>query len=138
MGDFIIYCDGASRGNPGEAGIGYVIADREGAVLKEESDYLGQATNNVAEYTALVRSLQNSLKLGARRVKVYSDSELMVKQIKGEYKVKNPGLAPLYRQAMELISQLEAFNIIHIPRDRNKKADELANKGIDAALTEQS
>jgi ribonuclease HI len=131
MGDFIIYCDGASRGNPGEAGIGYVIADREGAVLKEESDYLGQATNNVAEYTALVRSLQNSLKLGARRVKVYSDSELMVKQIKGEYKVKNPGLAPLYRQAMELISQLEAFNIIHIPRDRNKKADELANKGID-------
>ena len=138
MGDFIIYCDGASRGNPGEAGIGYVIADREGAVLKEESDYLGQATNNVAEYTALVRSLQNSLKLGARRVKVYSDSELMVKQIKGEYKVKNPGLAPLYRQAMELISQLEAFNIIHIPRDRNKKADELANKGIDAALTQQS
>lgn len=137
MGDFIIYCDGASRGNPGEAGIGYVIADREGAVLKEESDYLGQATNNVAEYTALVRSLQNSLKLGARRVKVYSDSELMVKQIKGEYKVKNPGLAPLYRQAMELISQLEAFNIIHIPRDRNKKADELANKGIDAGLTEQ-
>lgn len=138
MGDIIIHCDGASRGNPGEAGIGYVIADREGVVLKEECDYLGQSTNNVAEYTALVRSLQDSLKLGARRVKVYSDSELMVKQIKGEYKVKSPGLAPLYRQAKELISQFEAFNIIHIPRDRNKQADELANKGIDAALTQQS
>jgi len=135
MYDITIYCDGASRGNPGHAGIGYLIYDSEGNVLKEESDYLGQATNNVAEYTALIRSLQDSLKLGAGRVRVCSDSELMVKQIKGEYKVKSPGLEPLFRQAKGLIARFDSFGIEHIPRDKNKLADQLANKGIDAALT---
>lgn len=135
MESYKIYCDGASRGNPGEAGIGYVIADADGVVLKEESDYLGQATNNVAEYTALIRALQDSLKLGLPRVKVCSDSELIVKQIKGEYKVKSPGLAPLYSQVVGLISRFEAFEIEHIPRAENKQADQLANKGIDDVLT---
>lgn len=135
MTELIIHCDGASRGNPGDAGIGYVIEDKSGVPLKEESDYLGKATNNVAEYTALIRSLQDSLKLGAKRVTVFSDSELMVKQIKGEYRVKNPGLAPLYQQVAGLIAKFEAFEIIHIPREENKAADQLANIGIDAALT---
>ena len=135
MSDLEIYCDGASRGNPGQAGIGYIIADTVGAVLKEESDYLGQATNNVAEYTALIRALQDSLKLGARRVKINSDSELMVKQIKGEYRVKSPGLAPLFQQAVGLLARFDAFEIKHIPREQNKRADQLANRGIDAALT---
>lgn len=135
MTEFVIHCDGASRGNPGDAGIGYVIADSSGVSVKEECDYLGQATNNVAEYTALIRALQDSLKLGAKGVTVYSDSELLVKQIKGEYRVKNPGLAPLYQQAAGLIARFNAFSIAHIPRAENKKADQLANKGIDAALT---
>lgn len=129
-----VYCDGASRGNPGEAGIGYVIIDAGGEVIKEESDYLGLATNNVAEYTALIRSLQDSLKLGAGSVHVCSDSQLMVRQIKGEYKVKSPGLAPLFRQVMGLIATFEDFEIRYIPREQNKYADLLANKGIDSAL----
>ncbi|HHX94444.1 MAG TPA: ribonuclease HI family protein [Clostridia bacterium] len=137
MRNFTVYCDGASRGNPGEAGIGYIIIDGNGKVLKEESDYLGQATNNVAEYTALVRSLQDSLKLGAKSVQVYSDSELMVKQIKGEYRVKNPGLAPLFQQVSGLIARFDNFKIDHVPREKNKKADSLANKGIDAVLTQE-
>lgn len=134
MIDLTIHCDGASRGNPGQAGIGYVIADSVGAILKEESDYLGQATNNVAEYSALIRSLQDSLKLGARKIRVFTDSELMVKQIKGEYKVKSEGLAPLFQQAVGLIACFEDFEIEHIPRLKNKRADQLANLGIDAAL----
>lgn len=133
--DLLIHCDGASRGNPGQAGIGYVIAAPGGKVLKEEWDYLGQATNNAAEYTALIRSLQDSLKLGGRRVQVCSDSELVVKQIKGEYRVKSPGLEPLFRQAAGLIACFEKFEIKHVPRAQNKHADALANRGIDAALT---
>ena len=135
MKKLTVYCDGASRGNPGEAGIGYIIVDADGTVIKEESDYLGQATNNVAEYTALIRSLQDSIKLGASSVQVYSDSELMVKQIKGEYRVKNPGLAPLFQQASGLIAKLKDFRIDHVPREKNKKADSLANRGIDSVLT---
>ena len=133
--EVIIHCDGASRGNPGEAGIGYIIESTLGVPLKEECDYLGQATNNVAEYTALVRALQDSLKLGAKRVQVYADSELMVKQIKGEYRVKNQRLAPLYQQAAGLLGKFESYTIAHVPRKENKVADALANKGIDAALT---
>jgi len=135
MKEVYIHCDGASRGNPGEAGIGYIISDSKGDVLEEKWDYLGQATNNVAEYTALVRALQDSIKLGARQVHVYSDSELLVKQIKGEYRVKNPGLAQLFRQVAGLIACFESFSITHIPREENKIADKLANKGIDSALT---
>lgn len=132
MLELTVYCDGASRGNPGEAGIGYVIYGSDGAVLKEESDYLGKATNNVAEYTALIRSLQDSLKLGGSRVQVYSDSELIVKQIKGEYRVKSPGLEPLFLQAKGLCARFDSFEIKHVSREKNKVADQLANKGIDS------
>lgn len=137
MLELTVYCDGASRGNPGQAGIGYIIYGADGLVLKEESDYLGEATNNVAEYTALIRSLQDSLKIGGSKVKVCSDSELMVKQINGEYKVKSPGLEPLYLQAKGLIARFDSFEIKHIPREKNTAADQLANKGIDSALTKR-
>lgn len=131
MGKLLVYSDGASRGNPGEAGIGYVIKNHKGEVIKEVSDYLGRATNNVAEYTALVRALQDGLKLGGKEVEVYVDSELLVKQIKGEYRVKNKGLIPLYNQVMSLIDKFDKFVIAHVPREQNKEADRLANDGID-------
>jgi len=126
-----VYSDGASRGNPGEAGIGYVIKNQKGEVIKEVSDYLGRATNNVAEYTALIRALQDGLKLGGKEVEVYVDSELLVKQIKGEYRVKNKGLIPLYNQVMSLIDKFDKFVIVHVPREQNKEADRLANDGIE-------
>ncbi|NLK01429.1 MAG: ribonuclease HI family protein [Clostridia bacterium] len=136
MGKLIIHCDGASRGNPGEAGIGYIIRNESGEVLEEASYYLGKATNNVAEYSALVRALQDCLKLGCREVEAYLDSELVVKQINGEYRVKNEGLKPLYKQAMGLLETLDKFKVKHIPRAKNKDADALANKGIDDILTD--
>lgn len=128
-----IYCDGAARGNPGPAGIGVVI--KTGAkVLKEISDYAGKATNNVAEYLALIRGLEEALLLRATEADVYSDSELMVKQIKGEYRVKSEGLIPLFYQAAVLIRKFKRFSISHHVRDENKHADELANRGIDERL----
>ncbi|NLC77948.1 MAG: ribonuclease HI family protein [Clostridia bacterium] len=127
----VIYTDGAARGNPGPAGIGAVIQNEEGEVLSEISSFLGQATNNIAEYTALVTALEKAAALKAREVLLYTDSELVVKQIKGEYRVKNEGLKPLYRKAKELIQQFDLFTIVHIPREQNKVADGLANKGID-------
>jgi len=131
LGKLLVYSDGASRGNPGEAGIGYVIKNQKGEVIKEVSDYLGRATNNVAEYTALIRALQDGLKLGGKEVEVYVDSELLVKQIKGEYRVKNKGLIPLYNQVMSLIDKFDKFVIVHVPREQNKEADRLANDGIE-------
>lgn len=135
MKKLIVYCDGASRGNPGEAGIGCVIENERGEVIKKISDYLGTATNNIAEYNALVRSLQECLNLKGGSVEVYMDSELIVKQINGEYKVKNKGLMPLYQQAVGIIKKFNNFSIKHIPREKNKEADKLANEGIDSMLT---
>lgn len=127
----VIYTDGAARGNPGPAGIGVVIKNDKGEVLQEISSFLGQATNNVAEYTALITALEKAVALNAREVQVFTDSELVVKQIKGEYRVKNEGLKPLYQKAKKLIGQLDGFTITHVPRDKNSEADRLANRGID-------
>ena len=125
-----IYTDGAARGNPGPAGIGIVmIKDEE--VLQEISDYIGEATNNVAEYMALIRGLEEAIDMDIKRIDVFADSELMVKQMKGEYRVKNQGLIPLAIQAQSLIKQLTHFSITHIRREQNKLADQLANLGID-------
>jgi len=135
MSKLFVYCDGASRGNPGEAGIGYVIKDERGEVIKKVGDYIGRATNNAAEYTALKRALLDCLKLKGKEVAVYSYSELMVKQLKGEYRVKNQGLIILYNEIMDLIQRFDTFNINHIPREKNKEADKLANLGIDEGLT---
>ncbi|MFA6431369.1 MAG: ribonuclease HI family protein [Candidatus Margulisiibacteriota bacterium] len=125
-----VYIDGAARGNPGPAGIGIVIKKGEGTI-KEIADYIGEATNNVAEYTAFVCGLERVIHLKATEVHFYSDSELLVKQIKGEYQVKNAGLKPFYLRATSLIKKLKKFSISHIPREKNLEADMLANCGID-------
>jgi ribonuclease HI len=125
-----IYFDGAARGNPGPAGIGVVV--KKGATtLAEISDFIGKATNNVAEYIAFIRGLEEALVLGATKAECFSDSELLVKQINGEYKVKNEGLIPLHHHAKSLIRKFKTFIISHTYRKENKHADELANRGID-------
>ena len=127
-----IHTDGASRGNPGEAAFAYVIS-RDGQPPIEEADCLGEMTNNQAEYTALVRALEHALELGARhRVIVHSDSELMVKQMNGEYRVKNEELRDLYEQACALRRRFDGpVTIRHVRREQNKRADQLCNEALD-------
>jgi ribonuclease HI len=127
-----IHTDGASRGNPGAAAFAYVI-ERDGEPPIEEADCLGEMTNNQAEYTALVRALEHALELGPQhRVIVHSDSELMVKQMSGEYRVKNEDLRDLYEQACQLRKRFEGtVTIRHVRRDQNKRADELCNEALD-------
>jgi probable phosphoglycerate mutase len=128
------HCDGGARGNPGPAGFGALIQDAEGRVLAELSEFLGIQTNNFAEYSGLLASLDFALAHGHRRLRVVSDSELMVKQIQGKYQVKSPGLKPLYEQAKKKISQLEGFEIVHALRHKNKDADRLANEAMDRGM----
>ncbi|MFO0925547.1 MAG: ribonuclease HI family protein [Gemmataceae bacterium] len=127
-----IHTDGASRGNPGEAAFAYTIA-RDGDTVAEEAGRLGQMTNNQAEYTALVRALEHALRLGAEhRVLIHSDSELMVKQMRGEYKVKNEDLRGLYDQARRLVHDIAGLvTFKHVRRELNKRADELCNMALD-------
>jgi ribonuclease HI len=125
------HCDGGARGNPGPAGFGAVVTGADGAVLAELSEFLGVQTNNFAEYSGLLASLDFALKHGHRRLRVVSDSELMVKQIQGKYQVKSPGLRPLFEQARKKIAQLEGFEIVHALRHKNKDADRLANQAMD-------
>ncbi len=132
-----VYVDGASRGNPGPAGIGIVIKQGN-KILLEIGSYIGKTTNNVAEYMALIRGLEEAIIMGDENVKVISDSELLVKQIKGEYKVKNEGLKPLFLHAKELIKKLKNFEIEHAFREENKHADKLANQGIDSQSTKDA
>jgi len=129
----IIYVDGASRGNPGPAGVGAILTDEEG-LYQEYLEYIGEATNNVAEYRALLLALQKAQLLYPRTVKVFSDSELLVKQLRGEYQVKNPRLLQLYRKVRTFLSSFSSFQIEHVKRERNWRADELANLAIDRAL----
>ncbi len=128
---FSIYVDGASRGNPGLAGAGAVIKDGEGNVIKRIKRSLGITTNNIAEYRALILGLKGAKRLGLSRVKIFADSELVVKQLKGEYRVKNEGLKPLHSEARDLARGFEGFTITYISRDKNAEADRLANKAID-------
>ena len=125
------HCDGGSRGNPGPSGFGALITDGSGAVLAELSDYLGIRTNNYAEYSGLLAVLAWALENGHLQVKLVSDSELMVKQIQGKYKVNSPDLKPLWQQAKELIAKLDRFEISHALRHKNKEADALANQAMD-------
>jgi probable phosphoglycerate mutase len=128
------HCDGGARGNPGPAGFGAVVQDGSGNMLAELSDFLGIQTNNVAEYSGLLAVLSYALAHGHRRLRVVSDSELMVKQIQGKYQVKSPGLRPLYEQARKKIAQLERFEITHALRHKNKDADRLANEAMDRGM----
>lgn len=130
--------DGAARGNPGEAGCGAVICDGTGAVLKELCRYLGHATNNVAEYEGLLMGLEGVLQMGGRRLRVRSDSELLVRQLNGQYRVKDEKLKRLHQRALGLLQRLEAYHIIHVAREHNRLADRLANRAIDSALNKKS
>lgn len=126
-----IYTDGAARGNPGPAGAGWVIRTAEGEVLAERCKYLGELTNNQAEYQALLLALEEALKLKGERIAIFADSELMVRQIKGEYKVKNEGLRPLFQRMVLTLSKFKEYTVNHLRREENELADELANKAID-------
>ena len=131
VGWFIAHCDGGSRGNPGPAGYGAVIQDPKGNIVARLSDYLGRQTNNFAEYKGLLAVLSWAVSHGAKRLRVISDSELMVKQMKGQYKVANPGLRALWEEAKGLSKQLEGFEIRHTLRGGNREADQLANEAMD-------
>jgi ribonuclease HI len=126
-----IYTDGGSRGNPGPAAYAYVI-QRPGQPDIEEKAFLGRTTNNIAEYTGLVKALEHARHLGFTRIIVLSDSELMVKQLNGDYRVKNEGLVPLYEQAVRLRKQFAFAAIRHIRREFNKQADRLCNEAMDS------
>jgi ribonuclease HI len=125
------HCDGGARGNPGPAGYGAVLADESGHVLAELSEFLGNRTNNYAEYSGLLGCLQYALEHKIPRLRVVSDSELMVKQIQGKYKVNSPDLRPLWEEARRRIAQLDLFEITHALRHKNKAADQLANDAMD-------
>ncbi|MDU9050884.1 MAG: ribonuclease HI family protein [Candidatus Electrothrix sp. Rat3] len=126
-----LFTDGASRGNPGEAGAGSVLFDGDGGELAARSLYLGQCTNNVAEYKALIMGLQSVLELDCGKVEIFLDSQLIVRQIQGQYKVKHPALKPLFEEVKGLLAKVNNWSIAHVPREQNKRADELANRGID-------
>ncbi len=133
-GWFTAHCDGGARGNPGPAGYGAVIEDPEGRVVARLSEYLGRQTNNYAEYKGLLAVLEWALANGVRRLRVVSDSELMVRQMKGRYKVKNPGLRPLWEEAQRRALKLEGFEMRHTLRGGNKEADRLANEAMDKGM----
>jgi ribonuclease HI len=127
----IINADGAARGNPGPAAIGVIIKDTKGNLVASISRRIGTATNNQAEYRAIIAGLEEAVKLGARQAKVYSDSELVVKQINGRYRVKNTSLRILYEKVVKLTGRFENFSIHHVPRARSTEADSLANRALD-------
>jgi probable phosphoglycerate mutase len=128
------HCDGGARGNPGPAGYGAEICDSNGQVIAELSEFLGIRTNNFAEYSGLLGCLQFAIENGHSRLRVVSDSELMVKQIQGKYQVKSPDLKPLYEEAKRRIAKLERFEISHALRHKNKDADRLANEAMDRGM----
>jgi ribonuclease HI len=131
--ELTIYSDGASRNNPGQAGAGVYIV--EGNHPREKiARYLGDTTNNIAEYSAAIIGLEYALSRRASRVRLLADSELLVKQLNGEYKVKNEGLKPLYCKAKELIAKIGSVEVKYIPREMNREADALANRAIDEKL----
>jgi ribonuclease HI len=132
--EWLLMVDGAARGNPGEAGCSAVIFAADGNVVKELSRYLGRATNNVAEYEGLLMGLEALLQMGAKKIQIQSDSQLLVRQLNGEYRVKDEKLKLLFSRAMELLRQFDSYRINHVYRDANKLADRLANRAIDQVL----
>jgi len=129
-----VHIDGASRGNPGPAGVGVVFLGPDGAVVERLHQGIGEVTNNVAEYSALLLALDRAAALGLEDLEIYSDSELLVRQLQGRYQVRHPALRPLYARARERICALRRFAIHHVPRELNSEADALANRGIDEAM----
>lgn len=134
----ILFCDGGARGNPGPAAAGFVLrkwsAGGASELLQSDGIYLGIATNNEAEYKALILGLQAAIALGLKRLAIRLDSELLVRQLLRRYRVKNERLKPLFGEAVALLGKLDWWEAVHVPRDHNKEADELVNAALDAAL----
>jgi len=133
MGQFKFYIDGASKGNPGPSGIGVVIC-REGSTIKNIASFIGKTTNNIAEYTALIYALQEGLILKAENIEINTDSQLLYRQIKKIYKIKNANILGLYNQALRLMAAFKQVSIKYIPRKDNRGADKLANKAVKEAV----
>jgi ribonuclease H / adenosylcobalamin/alpha-ribazole phosphatase len=133
-GHLIVACDGASRGNPGPAGIGVEITNEGGEVLAEIARGIGETTNNVAEYTAVIEGLARAADLGAGSVTLRSDSQLLISQLTGRYRVKAPHLQPLHRRARSIAAGFDRVSFEHVPREENVEADRLANEGVDRWL----
>ena len=131
----IIYTDGACRGNPGPAAIGAVLEDESGHRVSEISRYIGHSTNNRAEYLAAIAALEEASRLCAERIELRLDSELVVRQLQGEYRVRNKDLKPLVKRARELLDSFSCFTIKHVPREQNRSADALANRALDKRLS---
>ena len=129
----VVHVDGGARGNPGPAAIGIVVSSPAGEVLREEGRYIGEATNNVAEYRALLRGLELARELGARAVEVVNDSELVARQVAGQYKVKHAGLKPLFVEAIQALREFDRWSVRSVPRAQNAGADALVNQALDAA-----
>ncbi|MGI8584843.1 MAG: ribonuclease HI family protein [Thermoleophilaceae bacterium] len=130
----MVHVDGGARGNPGPAAAAAVASEPDGPVLAEESAYIGETTNNVAEYRALVLGIELARRLGATEVEVVNDSELVARQVGGQYKVKHAGLRPLHREAMEALRSFDRWSVRAVRREQNERADELVNAALDEAL----
>jgi ribonuclease HI len=129
----VLHVDGGARGNPGPAAIGVVVSSEDGEVLEELGERIGVATNNVAEYRALLRGLERAAALGARELELINDSELVARQLNGIYKVKHPAMRPLYEEAMAALRGFDRWSIRSVPRSENAEADRLVNVALDAA-----
>jgi len=135
--EIVAYTDGGARGNPGPAAYGVVIQSADGHPVAQLHKYLGEATNNEAEYQGLLAALEYALEHDVCSLRVFSDSELLVRQILKQYKVKSGGLRPLYERAQEMIGRLKAFSIAHVRREQNREADRLVNQAIDGHFSPQ-
>ncbi len=134
MNRITIYTDGAARGNPGPAGAGAILTKDDGQVIVEVCRYLGEMTNNQAEYRALILAIEEAKRIGATDVAIFTDSELVVKQLTGDYRVKNEGIKPLHKKILELLREIGDYTIEHVPRENNRHADKLANLAIDGKI----
>lgn len=129
----VLHVDGGARGNPGPAAIGVVISGADGTVIDEVAERIGPATNNVAEYRAVLRALERARELGADEIEIIGDSELIARQLSGAYKVRHPAMKPLHEQAMAALAGFERWHIRTVPRAENARADALVNAALDAA-----
>ena len=127
-----VHVDGGARGNPGPAAIAAVISDADGEIIHEASETIGRATNNVAEYRALLLGIERAQQLGATELDLIGDSELVVKQVRGEYRVKDAGLKPLHSAAQQALGAFSEWSVSHVKRDQNAEADALVNQALDA------
>ena len=127
----IVNVDGGARGNPGPAAIGVVVRDADGQIISTISERIGEATNNVAEYRALIVGIGRAKELGADRIELFGDSELVVRQVRGEYKVRNAGIRPLHAEVLEALEGFEEWSIDHVRREANSEADALVNDALD-------